>query len=202
MSITDVRIVEESTLTGGNYKADIFTYTYELGMNSYILSYPFPISVLTIKILSPDRSVKNNSIDLVLNPDKIIGTITKDVNINDDIIYVSSSVLENTMLGYNIKLDDLSNNHIGNRIINIDTSNNCITLETPSIKKFSTLTPTFIKLNIYILKDYKLIHNDSHIFGDDKIGGMYIPANTMIQLNYNNKSPYKGDIAIKCDYLY
>lgn len=118
-------------------------------------------------------------------------------------ISVSQTVVDNTMKGYYIKLDDLTNNDNVERIIDIDTTNNYIYVETNLTNSYSVATPTYIKQSIYFMKDYDIGHPWEHEIGASKIGGSYVPPNMEVTIEYTNLSTTDDKLFIgRVEYLY
>ncbi len=116
---------------------------------------------------------------------------------------VSQSVIDNTSIGYFIKLDDLTNNDDTERIIKIDTTNNYIYVEINPTNSYLAATPTYIRQSVYTIRNYDIGPAWEHEIGASKIGGSYIPANVLVTIEYDNKSVTTDKVLIgRVEYLY
>ena len=116
---------------------------------------------------------------------------------------VTPTVIENTAIGYYIKLfDGVHLNDVG-RVLHINKEFHKIMVEIAPTYVFSPLSPTYIMQTIYMVKDYELGQPWEHEIGDSKIGGTYIPADRVITVSYTNKSLDADKKFIgRCEYLY
>ena len=118
-------------------------------------------------------------------------------------IPVSQTVIDNTSIGYLIKLDNFTNNDDVERIIKIDTVNNYIYVETNPTNSYSAASPTYVRQNVYTIRNYEIGNPWEHEIGASKIGGCYIPANVLITIEYVNKSVTTDKVLIgRVEYLY
>ena len=82
------------------------------------------------------------------------------------------------MVGYDIKITDEDNTDSFGKVFSIDRINKQITME----------NATTVSSTIKIIENYEIGPANEYIIGDSKIGGMYIPANTIMRFDYQNKS--------------
>lgn len=101
-------------------------------------------------------------------------------------ISVSSTVIANTMLGYYITLDDLTNSNDLGRVI-YKTLTKIYTENHPTVA-FTAATPTYVRQNIYLMKDLAFGRDWCYEIGDSKIGGSYIPEDIIVRLKYHNNN--------------
>lgn len=102
-------------------------------------------------------------------------------------ISVSSTVITHTKIGFYIKLYDGTNQDDVGRVLSKDTVNNYIYVEKNLTNSFSASTPTYIQQTIYVIKDYEIGLPQEHTIGESKIGGSYIPTDTIVRVYYENK---------------
>lgn len=103
-------------------------------------------------------------------------------------IPVTSTVLDNTFIGANLQLYDVTNTDNLDRIISIDNVNSYVYVETAPVNSFSPATPTYVRQTVYYFKNFELYGPGDVILGENKIGGTYIPADTLITGYYHNAS--------------
>lgn len=103
-------------------------------------------------------------------------------------IPVSQTVIDNAKIGYEFKVDDLTNSNDVERVIGIDKINNKIYVEKNITNSFSALSPTYMRQTVYILKNYIIGEPWEQEIGTSKIGGSHVPTDTLITIKYNNTS--------------
>ena len=116
---------------------------------------------------------------------------------------VASTVVNNAYVGYYIKLDDGTNINDVKRIISVDKTNNKIYVESNLTDSFLASTPTYIKQTVYMINDYEIGPTWEYTIGLSKIGGSYIPKDTIITIEYTNYSVDTDKVLIGyVEYLY
>lgn len=104
-------------------------------------------------------------------------------------VTVSPTVITYTQVGYYIKLVAGATSEELGRVLYIDSNNNKIYLEKNSTNTFSPASPTYVQQTAYLIKDYEIGYDWCRNIGEMKIGGSHIPADTYIEVSYQNKSP-------------
>jgi hypothetical protein len=139
----------------------------------------------------------------------IVNTVSNEIPTNTAFwrhgleISVSSTVIANVYIGYQIKLYDGVNTDDVERVLFIDTENSKIYVETNLTNSFLVASPTYIKQTVFMFKDYDFQEPWEHEIGQSKIGGSYIPKDTIVKISYNNKSIDTDKIFIgRIEYLY
>lgn len=202
-----VRILEESLdstkRTGGHYRAEGLSFNISASANikTKNFTFPIPISILSFEYV-PESTMEGDKISTLIAPNTVIGTITSDVAINDTVINVSQTVRDNLELGYHVRLDDGTNNEELGQVTAIDNGAGTITVETPSPVAYAAATPTEVKSTIYMMQDVILTGEVRMEVGATKIGGSYLPANTVIRFRYNNLSGGAKTFSGILEYLY
>lgn len=113
---------------------------------------------------------------------------------------VSSTVLANTSTGYYIKISGGGNTDDVGRVISIDKENQKIYVETNITHSFSPMA--YILQSIYLLKDYTIGNPSDYAIGLSKIGGAYIPADTIVKISYQNLTGTDKFFNGRLEYLY
>lgn len=103
-------------------------------------------------------------------------------------VSVTNTVVGITMIGYYIKLDDGVNCDNCNKVLKVDKDNLKIYVQTNPTHSFSPASPTYVRQTVYPLKDYEIGPPWLYNIGSGKIGGSYIKEDTIITVEYNNKS--------------
>lgn len=198
-----MRIKEENIETGGNFKCETKILTIPpLTINHSDFTYKIPVCLFAVYFVSTDQH-EGDILEVDLSPNTLIGTISESIKKGETLLTVSQSVIDNIMLGYNITIsDNKKTNNLG-KILFIDQEKNQITVENACTDDFFIEEHPLLYLTIKIVENYEIGPPTSHIIGDSKIGGMYIPSDTIMRLNYENKSKdVTKKIIFKIEYTY
>lgn len=197
-----ITIKEENTPTGGNFKAETVGFDIPAETTeSFDISWKIPINVLEM-CFHPTSEEVGNFIDIALSPDTTVGIITSDVSVGDTEISANEGSLDYFYKGYEVKLSDGENENNLGIITNINIVTKTITVENPATNSFSASTPTYIKQTIYLAKHFEINASWKYAIGESKIGGNYIPANTIVRVSYENKSTTPVRFVATLEYLY
>lgn len=197
-----IKIQEEGTPTGGNFRA--ISESIDIAANETKIvdkTYPYNISALAIEFNSDTENIGDN-IELLIGPDKTIGTITSNVNINDNVINVDQTVIDYINIGYKVNLFDGVNTENLGYVISIDKDNKTITTTDSSTQDFSTSPVTYVRINVYVIEDFKIGKNGRWTIGESKIGGSFVPKNTIIRIIYYNNTASAKNFTAQLEYLY
>lgn len=197
-----VEIKEESIATGGNYKSE----TVIININPHETSikeksWIIPINLFAVHFTTSSQHEGDNLI-VDFAPDTIIGTITNDINIDDNIIHVDDNVLNNIYVGYYVEVDDLTNSEDCGMVISIDKASKTITVNNNISKSFLSTSPTYIRQTIRMIENFELGPPSKYSLGTTTIGGTYIPTGTVARIKYINNSSNAKKFLINVEYLY
>lgn len=201
----EIAIKEEDQKTGGHYQARTVgeNIPASAGWHDFApVSWPHPVSLLSAETYCR-ADVDKDEIKVQIAPDSITGTITADVAASDTVISVSQTVIDNIRVGAGIKLDDgTSVNDLG-RVLAFDPVAMTLAMETGASNAFAASTPTCVKMTVSMTLAVELTAGHRMVFGESKIGASYLPANTPIQIRYNNKdgAPNKRFV-VHFEYMY
>ena len=210
ISITDEQgpslfsIKEENTPTGGNYGIQSETINATAGPNvttSLQFSWPFDISVLAIYLL-PNSSNAGDTLTITVGADTVYGITTQDIPAGTTIIPVSASAMSNIAKGYYVTLSDNVNADSLARVTAIDSINNTITCEMQTVHAFSASRPTQVQVSIIPVNGIELVSNLQYVIGMKKIGASFIPANTIVNVDYVNNTVIPKKLVLTYEYLY
>lgn len=197
-------IKEETISTGGHYRTESKKISANAGPNvitSIQFSWPYDVSVLAI-YMSPDSSSDGDSLTITVGANTILGILTQDIAAGVTTIPVSSSVITNIAKGYYVSVDDGNNADNLARVIAIDAINNTITTELATTHSFTAASPTYIKVNVRPVDQLELVAGLQYALGMKKIGGSFIPANTVVTVDYFNKTNVAKNLVFAYEYLY
>lgn len=117
-------------------------------------------------------------------------------------IPVQQTVIDYSETGHYIKITDGSNTDDLGAIIYVDTANLNLYMDKYPVNSYSPLTPTYVLLTVYSVKDYEIGPPWGHTIGESKIGGSYIPPDTVLSVLYTNKSNESKYFVGQVEYLY
>ena len=163
------------------------------------LTWPFPVNLLSTEIETTSAH-NEDIIELVLDPDGVIGDIFDDVSGSATFIPVSGVALAALEIGKFIKLDDSVNEDDLGRVLTVTASG--VTVETATVNSFLASTPTNIKMTTKIMYDLELGTDQHLIHGTAKIDSTHIAANTTLRMRYYNKDGASKRFKFLVEYLY
>lgn len=116
---------------------------------------------------------------------------------------VTTTVTENTAVGFSLNLFDGVNTDDMGRVIKVDTTNSKVYMENNPTNTFSPLSPTYVRQCVHMIKDFEIGEAFEHVIGESKIGASYVPTDVVITLEYTNKSTtYDKEFIGEVEYLY
>lgn len=197
-----VQVQEESTPTGGHFKSisksiDILANETKFDDNVW----DFNISALEIEFISTADNQGDN-LELIVGQNTVVGVITSDVSVSDNVINASQTVIDNIFVGSKVNLFDGVNTEDLGYVIAVDKDNKTITTKNSSTQAFSMATPTYIRMSVYVIENYVIGPAGRHTIGGSKIGGSFIPKNTIVRIVYQNNSGSPKNFTAQLDYLY
>ncbi len=193
-----VRVNEEDDdplkRTGGHFRSKMYEFNIPLGNGPHFFewTFPHPIGILSMFFLG-DSLIFGDKFDVKIARNTIIGNITSNVNIGDDVINVSETVTANAYIGMEFILDDGTNEESLGYIVEVNPAEGTIKTENSATIAFSATSPTFTKITIVVIENF-YIHESSVpvVIGSTKIGASFVAANTTISFIYTNTSGLPG----------
>lgn len=196
--VQKVKVLEEdgdtNKQTGGHFRAKTLAYDIPTGTQWHYtnFTFPYPICILSMEYVGVSTH-EGDLIKIDIAPDTTIGEITSDVSISDTVINVDNNVLANIKVGYLVTLDDGTNSESLGYVVDLSKKDKTITVENAATIAFSASTPTSIKQTIPIIDGIEIDYTTSSIaIGATKIGGSYLPANTVLRFGYFNGDATAG----------
>jgi len=200
-----VRISEEGTPTGGFFESEMLKISVLAGtagdITSVNFTWPFPISMLASN-LYPSTEHVNDSMDVLVDPDKVLGSLDQDVAVGANTFYTSGSGFKDGLfIGQFIKLDD--GVHIESLGRVTEKGSDYFKTENVTVNSYLAATPTYIKRTAKFLENFVFFKADIRIpIGMSKIGGSYIPAGTVFNVRYTNNGTAAKTMYALVEYLY
>jgi hypothetical protein len=180
-------ILEESIQTQGYFaactkKMDILAQTN----NRFDFSWDYPINVLSIKFVVDDPLL-GDKFSLSVGPETIVTTL---VSINGNVLTVDN--VEYLKIGFILTIGtDVS--------VIVSVFGKTVTIkDTPRSYNFGEP----IKITRYVIPEFDLLKKWSYNIGSGKIGGSYVPANTIIRIDYINNDLQLKTFVTDVEYLY
>lgn len=193
-------IKEEYTPTGGNFKAETrIVNTTANSTSSSNFSWPFPISVLTMRTVTSDAH-KGDVMNITVAPDTIVGVITEAASTSASTLTVSNTVIENIYKGYKVKISDGINTDDLGYVISVDKVNKQISIQTATTNVFAI--GSAILMSVSHVENFTFGYGGKYVIGASKIGGAHVPANTIINVKYQRNDSTDIDVTIQVEFLY
>jgi hypothetical protein len=187
-------IEEETTSTGGNFRAEAFKFTIAANFtNNLSISWKYPISVLSTFFTTCDIE-RGNIINSIVAPSTLIGVLTQDAAIGNVTFNVNFSVIQNIKIGYDLLINSI---FIG-QVIAVGTGS--VTVDNTSTIAFSA--GTHVQTQVHEIINYEIDYPCRYVIGSSKIGGKYLPANTLVHVSYQNNSIQDITFRFQIEYLY
>ena len=196
---------EEGTPTQGIFQAKGFEMDVDGNVDSLTIqsnSWKQPITLLHGWFYSTPDNV-GDKLEAFVATDTIIGAIGAPVSINDSVITVTSTVMDNTLLGYHLKLFDGVNQSDLGLVLGIDVGNSQVTMETPSNFAYSPLSPTYVQQTVHVIDE--MFVNAPYVrysFAEKKVGGKNVPANIPLDIRYYNRTGGAKKFTYVVEYIY
>jgi hypothetical protein len=143
-----------------------------------------------------------DSICVVIDPDKSIGSLTDDLLIGQTKLYVNSTVLDTVKVGFDITVDNGTSKEDLGRVLDINTTESTIMVESgPTVNFYQTNTT--ILLNLCMIRDFVFDQFSNKIqFGDKGLRGKIVPADTIVRVKYKNNGTDAKTWYWKIEYFY
>ena len=196
-------VQEEQIPTGGNYRA--ISKSIDVGANETKIDdnvWPyFDISALAIEFMT-DAENQGDNLEMIVGPDTVIGVITSNVDISDNVINVNQTVIDNISVGFRVNLFDGVNTEELGCVTGVDKDNKTITTEISSTTAFVASPTTFVRINAYVIEDYTIGKPGRWVIGDSKIGGRHVKKGTVVRIIYHNNEAVAKNFTAQLEYLY
>jgi len=205
----EIRIQEESIPSaGGHYSFHSEKLIAAANtVTTHDMSFPIAINILSSKIhITAD--MEGDVLSWSISPNTTVGTITSDVSINDTVINVGQTVIDNVDVGYHVRLADQADPDGTNeelcRVIAKDEVAKTITVEIPATQAWLASGPTLVQMNVYYLWNVEIGPGVYDLEpGKSKIGSAHLPTNTIVRAIYDNKHATDAKtIVTYIEYLY
>jgi hypothetical protein len=196
-----VSIREENGSTGGHFKTESKVLVSEPNSTVTLdVTWAYPISVLEAYFV-PTQDNLDDELEILVGPNTTIGVIMQPLTIGATSCVVSSTVLTYLCIGYRLCITNgVTMDHVG-LVISINPVTSTVSFETATTNSYDA--GAFVQMTIALVENYVIgPHNVRYIIGEGKIGGSYVPANTIARLQYINKSNVSKKFYGYIEYIY
>lgn len=206
-NVSEIKILEETmesniSRTGGYYIAEGFDFEMLPGRSNNVKQFDIPISVIAMTFSPISTDNIGDRFDVVINPDTVIGAIANVVNIGDTEIPLNDTAFQYATIGFYLTIDDGVNNHDLGIVIAKNPITKTVTIKNPPTTFFNPLSPSYIKLTMYRIKNFLITNTDPIVLVSNKIGCSYLPSKTSVVLVYNNNGETNHKMNVMVKYLF
>lgn len=206
-----ISIIESTTMNStpnkkisknSNYCSQGFLFDVPAGVNEityYDVSIPYTINIANI-IVQQIKPLCEDVINVFTSPNITIGKITAPVKINDAVLNVDESTVNNITVGHFIRLNDNKNTESLGQVIEVSETDILVT--TASTQNFENLETTLIQTSTPLILNYNILTDQPIVFHYNKVGYIYLTANTTIRISYQNTNGEKNKVAFTLEYYY
>lgn len=181
-----VDIKEESIPTGGFFRSESMAVTVPANtIYTWDTSWRYPITALQVSFVTGE-ALRGDNINCLIAPNTICGILTTGVSSGSTSVTVNSTVTTNIKTGFLCTITNGINTSELGEVISVNKNNNTLITSNSIGNSFSA--GAYVMLSIHNIKNFEITDPNTYIIGSGKIGGSYVPANTIIRLKYNNKS--------------
>ena len=200
ISQNKVIISDLSENTQGYFMSEGKTFEVtQAGSNVFNIAYPYPVAIHRAFIHSTSNNI-GDTCSVVLGPNTVVGVLTEAETAGATVLNVSNTVVQNVAVGMYVNVMDGVNTDDVGRVLNVSTQSNTITVENATTHDFQS--STYVALNLYIIKDYKLVNTGVREIGGGVVGGKPVPINTDISLIYYNASSNTKEFVCNLEFTY
>jgi hypothetical protein len=202
----EVQVREEygDQRTGGHFAAKSISFTIEEctpgDWSIHDFSFPIPVSLFSAQFIG-SSGCGGDEIEFQIAPDTIVGVLTADVAVDDDVITVLPMAWNVLDVGYFMCLDD-GVNHDDLGLVLEKQADNKLRVQTPAQHAFAAATPTYVELTVKMVPHGHLPDSSRLVIGDSKIGGTYVHAGTVMRMRYKNGSGSAKKFEFWLEYMY
>lgn len=182
VTIEEENVPENETAVTGKFKCQGFAMSVPaLTTQTLTVNWSFPISVMEIFFASKTEN-EGDVINTIVGPNTIVGTLTSNVANGDTTFDVALTVIQNAKIGYELLLDSTL---IG-QVTAIDSNGLTVTVDTATTTTYTS--GQLVSIQVRTIKDVTCSGlEDRYTVGSSKVGGMYLKANTDVDVIYENK---------------
>jgi hypothetical protein len=199
-------IVTTQEPTTGKFQSTTLTLNIPTGppgqISNFDYSFPMDLQIWKSDFFADTANI-GDVINGIIAPNSQIGILTSSANIGDTVLNVNKGLVTSIQVtrGVDVFLDDGNNIIAYGRIININSTNNTITVENPLTQTYNS--GAMIRMNIRVIKDMILYYPGKlQKVGEKGFKAKLLPANTIIRIAYTNNSGSAKTCIFVLEYYY
>lgn len=190
----EASIVEETIPTGGHFQCKATgMHITSSGITTVDLSWPMPISLLSAEILIGDANC-GDVIEAHVAPDTVIGALTSTAVSGSTVLNVSSTVVDNTAIGFFIKIESQDLGRV------LEVGDTTITVENEVESDISG--GSYVLQTIKMMTEFELCMPGRMTLGDTKVGASHFPEGTVLRYVYHSNDASSKEFVAMVEYLY
>jgi hypothetical protein len=199
--------VERTGKTGGHYRCDCFCLTVPPNSTgTRTLSFGFPVTIIRPRLFTLDSQF-GDIFEVSFPYSAPVGVLTQAASAGDSVINVTPTVLQHSMVGFDVQLWNGSTiaDFVG-RIKSISVVNSTLTLSRnhDNLGYVQQACPagTYVKLGRAFIDKVKIGRGDIYTFNEGNFIGAYLPEDTFGNLVYTNVNSAPAEVVLHVDYMY
>jgi len=150
---------------------------------------PYTSCQYGISICAQESNV-NDKLDIIVNPNTLVGVLTANASNGDSNIFVNQTVVQNVIPGFYLTVGDQSNY----LVTTVCPQSNAVQLEHALSNTTTAMTPLYV--NAYIAKDLHICSTNPINIGYGGMGGKTLVKGSMVRVEYSN-----SNMQSKCLYV-
>lgn len=168
-----------------------------VGTYSTDISFPFDINLVRGRWFNKSE-FEGDSVEFVVAEDTVTGAITANVAVDDTVINVSQTVVDNAKMGFYIKCQGQD----WGRIVAIDTDLLTLTIEDAATAAITATGSEYILQTVKFVPHIFLEGSDTMMTLEGGVGSSYLPANTILRIKYHNDTGTAKTYSAILEYFY
>lgn len=141
-------------------------------------------------------------VNFVVAPNKIVGALTANASIGDTVLHVSPTVTQNIYVGFRVSLFNGPQMNALGICTAKDPVAGTITVKTAPTVNFAAASPSYIMINVDVIKNLQISSARTYEFARKKLGGKNIPAGTIIRILYTNTNGLEKEFTYSMELMY
>jgi hypothetical protein len=178
----EVRVIyKPDDLAHSYYKCDFIEFTTDgtTNWNTFTKSWPIDVTILLCEYAA-NSNIEIGDLATCMFDFGTLGSITQDVSVGDG-----------DEVGKEINVSS-----------SLDKENNKVLCENATTNAFNVSTPTFVKIQRYLIQDFPLEPGRSYDFGKVSLGSAVFPAGQVVTLKIKSTTATVKKGVIKLEIMY
>lgn len=200
INTNSVIIQQESTPTGGNYRAESKMIEIDANETKTVdTQWPYPLSVLTLTLYAKEAN-DGDIVNTFVAPGTVVGVVTQNASQGATTLSVNSTVTDNIGNGYRVNIFDGQTSTFLGECISVDKHAGTIIIDTPVAEAITA--GVYVQICINNIKNFALRGNTVYELARKTIGASSLPANATVRLQYENTTNEAKTFFYMMEYYY